>query len=80
VLADIERLRAEYPVAFSGMEPGWRRAFDDLETATRAVAGLLRPTTYTPSLVPYGSEGRTRILHVRAAVDQAQASLDAAPR
>jgi hypothetical protein len=80
VLKDIERLRSEYPVPFSGMEPGWRRAHDDLEEATREVAGLLRPTVYTSSLVPYGAEARARISRARAAVDQAQASLDAAPR
>lgn len=80
VLKDIERLRAEFPVPFTGMEPGWRRAHDDLEQATRAVAGLLRPTTHTSSLVPYGQEARARVSQVRAAVDQAQASLDAAPR
>lgn len=80
VQADLDRLRREYPVAFSGMEPGWRRAFSDLETATREVGGLMGATTRTPSLVPTSSEGSARILRARARVDQAQASLDAAPR
>jgi len=80
VQADIARIRQQYPAPFTGMEPHWRRAYDDLEGATRGVAGLLRATTYTATLVPTGSEGRTRVPHARSLIAQAQSSLAAAPR
>jgi hypothetical protein len=62
---DVERVRQQMPAQFVGMEPRWRRANTELESALRAVAGGLSSTRR-----PSG----------RAAIDQAQASLDAAPR
>lgn len=62
---DVERVRQQMPARFQGMEPGWRRANDDLEAAVRSVAGALGPGRRSSG---------------RYAIDQAQASLDAAPR
>jgi hypothetical protein len=80
VQRDVERLRQQLPVPFAGMEPRWRRAWDDLDKAMRGLPGLMRPNLYSPVLMPHGAEARGRIPAGRALIDQAQASLDAAPR
>jgi hypothetical protein len=67
---DIERLRQEMPQSFAGMAPGWRRAYNDLEGAVRGLSAETRTSRDRSRAAPRG----------RRLIDQAQASLDAAPR
>lgn len=80
VRADLERIRQQSPAPFEGMEPSWRRAYNDLEKAMREVPGMLGGDHRTPTLVPNATEGRYRIQRARYVLEQAQASLDAAAR